>query len=109
MTTEFASVMTLPVTLIVTSAPLMGILGSSLDCDKSADQIPTNGLLAACGSRCWAANMDAPATLRIVVSSIVVMNPSSGLDTAEPSKSAIFKQTRYPGIGTDAPLDVSRS
>src|SRR5262245_3211015 len=82
MTTEFASVMTLPVTLIVTSAPLMGNLGSSLDCDKSADQLPTNGLLAACWSRCWAANTKTPAMLMIVARSTVVMNPSSVLDTA---------------------------
>jgi len=82
MTTVLASVMRLPVTLIVMSASLKDILGSSLDCDKSADQLPMNGLLAA--SRCWVAGMSAQAMLRIVASSTVGMNPSSALDTAEP-------------------------
>jgi len=96
MTTELASVMTLPVTLIVMSAPLRGNLGSSLDCDKSADQLPTNGLLAACWS-CWVANTNAPAMLRIVASSTVVTNP---LQRLRHRRAALgpgrFQLTQYP-------------
>jgi hypothetical protein len=58
----------------------MGILGSSLDWDKSADQLPANGF----GAACWAANMNVPGMLRIAASSTVIMNPSRALDTAEP-------------------------
>src|SRR5262245_1395870 len=94
MTSELASVMTLPVTLIVMSAPLRGSLGSSLDCDKSADQLPTNGLLAACWSCGWIANVNAPAVLRIAASSTVGMKPSGDLDTAVP-RLALLKLTQY--------------
>src|SRR5262245_19013143 len=111
MTTELASVMMLPVTLIVISAPFNGSLGSSLDCDKSADQLPTHALWAACWSRCSVPNPSAPAMLRIVASSSVVMSPSSALDTAEPHLDlharALTRMPRAVPSGTHLPARLN--